>query len=292
VWCGDGSAADYALDQRPDDGASLCWDSEPLTERLEWLGHAEARLQVGVDVPSALVAVRVCDVAADGTSTLVARGLLNLSRREGQDQTVPMPVGEPVTVTVRTQSTGYAIPSGHRVRLAVSPTYWPLAWPSPEPVTLTVHGGTLCVPRRIASEVAGEPPAFGEPETGTALEAETTQVTPGRRHVRRDLATGEVEVTFEWHDLRTRIVSTRTEMGERNVASYRIIEGDPLSATVTCQVETTLHRPGVMNVRTVATSVLTCDRERLTMTTGLDAYDDGIRVHAAAHIHHFDRDGG
>ncbi|MGH2889771.1 MAG: CocE/NonD family hydrolase, partial [Solirubrobacteraceae bacterium] len=154
VWCGDGGPADFALDQRPDDGASLCWETEPLVERVELLGRGEARLTLSVDRPQALVAVRVCDVALDGTSTLIARGLLNLSRREGHDRSVPMPVGEPVRVTIPMQSTAYAIPAGHRVRLALSPTYWPWAWPSPEPVTLTIHCGpdsVLALPRRAPS---------------------------------------------------------------------------------------------------------------------------------------------
>ncbi len=142
VWCGDGSPADFALDQRPDDGASLCWDSAPLTERVELLGPGEARLRISVDKPQALIAVRVCDVAPDGRSTLVARGLLNLSRREGHDRSVPMPINQPTNVRVPLQSTAYAIPAGHRLRLAVSNTYWPWAWPSPEPATLTVHCGT------------------------------------------------------------------------------------------------------------------------------------------------------
>ena len=133
VWCGDGSSADFGLDQRPDDGASLCWDSEPLPGRVELLGRGHVRLVVSVDQPVAMLAVRVCDVAPDGTSTLIARGLLNLSRREGHDRSVPMPVGERVAVRVPFQSTAYAVPAGHRIRLAVSNTYWPWAWPSPEP---------------------------------------------------------------------------------------------------------------------------------------------------------------
>ncbi len=291
VWCGDGSPADFGLDQRPDDGASLCWDSAPLGERLDVLGRCEATLAVSVDRPVALVAVRVCDVAPDGASTLVARGILNLSRREGHDRTVPMPVGERVTVRISMQSIGYAVPAGHRLRLAVSPTYWPLAWPSPEPVTLTVHEGQLCVPRRDAGNLDAPPEPFGEPETGTAPESATTLRSPTGRSVRRDLATGESELEFRWQDSRTLLIATATEMGERNVATYRIVEGDPLSATVTCEVETTLHRPGVLDTRTVARTVMTCDRERFTVTSSLDAFDDEVRIHARTYTHHFDRDG-
>src|SRR5205807_9549902 len=113
VWDGDGGPADFPLDQRPDDGSSLCWDSAPLSERVELLGIGEAQLELSADRPLALVAVRVCDIAPDGASTLIARGLLNLTRREGHDRTVPLPPGEPVLVTVRLQSTGYAVPAGH-----------------------------------------------------------------------------------------------------------------------------------------------------------------------------------
>ena len=170
VWCGDGSSADFALDQRPDDGASLCWDSEPLPGRVELLGGGHLRLVVSVDQPVAMLAVRVCDVAPDGASTLIARGLLNLSRREGYDRSVPMPVGERVAVRVPFQSTAYAISPGHRIRLAVSNTYWPMAWPSPEPTTLTVHCGAasvLSLPRRRASELdARSTRRSGRPRAG------------------------------------------------------------------------------------------------------------------------------
>ncbi|MGH2890894.1 MAG: CocE/NonD family hydrolase C-terminal non-catalytic domain-containing protein, partial [Solirubrobacteraceae bacterium] len=273
--------------------ASLCWDTEPLPERVELLGRGRARLTISVDRPQALVAVRVCDVAPDGTSTLVARGLLNLSRREGHDRSVPMPVGEPVRVAIPMQSTAYAIPAGHRVRLALSPTYWPWAWPSPEPVTLTIHCGpdsVLALPRRAPSGLHETVPTFGPPESGEPLASELTQLRPPGRRVRRDLATGEIQLEFDWHGSRTRIVATDTEMGEENVNTYRIVEGDPLSAAVDCGVTTTLRRPG-WSTEVRAASTMTCDRETFTVATTLDAFEDGVRVHAAAHVHTFPRDG-
>jgi uncharacterized protein len=294
VWCGDGSPADFALDQRPDDGASLCWDSEPLAERVELLGSGEATLELSVDRPLALVAVRVCDVAADGSSTLIARGLLNLSRRDGHDRSVPMPCNERVLVRVPLQSTAYAIPAGHRIRLAVSSTYWPMAWPSPEPATLTVVSGSrsvLALPRRRASDLDAQLGPFDAPESGTPLAGEKTMLREGGRRVRRDLASGEIEVEFDWHGWRTRILDTDTEMGEQNVTSYRIVEGDPLSATVICDVDVSLARPGWGETRTRATSTMTCDAERFTVTTTIDAFHDGVRVHARAYTHQFPRDG-
>jgi putative CocE/NonD family hydrolase len=293
VWCGDGSPADFALDQRQDDGASLCWDSAPLTERIELLGKGEAQLELSVDRSWALVAVRVCDVAPDGACTLIARGLLNLSRREGHDRTVPMPVNEPVLVRIPLQSTAYAVPAGHRIRLAVSNTYWPMAWPSPEPTMLTVVCGprsTLTLPRRRESELDTQLRPFEVPESGTPLPSETTMKRESGRRVRRNLHDGEVEVEFDWHGSRTRILATDTEMGEDNVTKYRIAEGDPLSATVICDVDVTLARPG-WNTRTRATSTITCDRDRFTVTSTLEAHADGVRIHARTYSHQFPRDG-
>ena len=205
-----------------------------------------------------------------------------------------MPVDEPVLVPVPLQATAYAIPPGHRLRLAVSNTYWPIAWPSPEPGTLTVHCGAesvLSLPRRRTSELDGQLAPFEAPETGTALSSETTMIRPTARTVRRDLSSGALEVEFDWHPSRTRILATGTEMGEENVTRYRIVEGDPLSATVICHVEVSLARPG-WSTRTCATSTMTCDAERFTVTTALDAFEDDVRVHARTYTHHFPRDGG
>jgi uncharacterized protein len=290
VWCGDGSPADFGLDQRPDDGASLCWDTEPLRERVELLGRCETSLRVSVDHPQAVIVARVCDVAPDGRSTLVARGVLNLCRRDGHDRTVPMPVGTPVDVRVTMQSIGYAIPAGHRIRLAVTNAYWPLVWPSPDAGVLTIHGGVLSLPCRGHSPLDAALEPFGAPETGVSPQIETTMLRDGGRTVSRDLATGETTVTFDWHPSRKRLTDTGTEMGEENVSTYRIVEGDPLSATVVCRATVTLSRPG-WRTRVEASTTMTCDRERFLVTTTLDAYDNDVRVHARTQTDRFVRDG-
>ena len=41
-------------------------------------------------------------------------------------------------------------PAGHRIRLALSTTYWPMVWPAPETATVTIFGGTLDLPVRPA----------------------------------------------------------------------------------------------------------------------------------------------
>lgn len=294
VWCGEGGPADSPVDQRADDGASLCYDTPPLAERLELLGVAEVVLELAVDRPLALVAARLCDVAPDGASTLVTRGILNLTHRHGHDRVDLLEPGERFVARVPLQSTAYAVPPGHRVRLALSPTYWPWAWPSPDPVTLTVFSGgesRVELPVRRAGAPDGPVPAFGPPEAASGLEVERLAGVPGR-HVRRDLATGTVEVVFDWTgDGRSRLVATGTELYEHNVTTYCIDEGDPLSAAVRCEVEVGLARDG-WRPRVAVTGEMTADRDSFTVTTAVDAYDGAARVHARRFTHHIPREGG
>ena len=76
TWGGLGGPVDNSSDQRPEDGQSLCFDTEVLTEPLEILGFPLARLEVSSDRPLALVVARLCDLWPDGESNLITRGTL------------------------------------------------------------------------------------------------------------------------------------------------------------------------------------------------------------------------
>ena len=165
AWCADGHSDDLPFDQRADDGRSLCFDSPPLEAPLELLGHAVADLTLVSDRPLALVSVRLCELLPGGASLLVTRGQLNLTHREGHDRVVPLVPGEPFAVRVPLDAIGHRFSAGSRLRVAVSPTYWPLAWPSPESVTLGVVTGesSISLPLHDAA-TAPAPPALCPPE--------------------------------------------------------------------------------------------------------------------------------
>jgi uncharacterized protein len=164
------------LDQRHDDADSLVWDLEP--DGLEIAGNARLRLTVAASAPVATLAVRLCDVARDGTSTLVTRGTLNLTRRDGFDTAVPLAPGTAYDVEVELEATAWQWRPGHLLRLAVAGADWPNTAAPPEPVTLDVRGGVLQLP---AYDPAGSPtpPQFepgdthsGEPTTGVVWRVE------------------------------------------------------------------------------------------------------------------------
>jgi predicted acyl esterase len=288
AWCPDGGQGDWPPDQRAEDGRSLAFTFPPLEEGLELLGFPEAELQIEVDRPRALLAVRLCAVAPEGGSLLVTRGLLNLTHRDSHEHAQPLEPGRRYDVRVRLDAIAHAVPAGHALRLAVSTVYWPWAWPSPEPVTLTLLGGVLHLPVRPPRE--DPQPAFGPPEQADALAVETIE--PGRTNRTQtfDLATGTHEIRFEW-DVggHRRLVEAGTEMDDTNVTTYRITEDDPLSAEVHVGCMTALGR-GEWRTRVETDSRMTCTATEFVVTQRLDAYEGDERIRSRAWDLRFPRD--
>ena len=282
-WCGWGLQGDDPPDQRAEDGRSLCFTSEPLTERVETLGFPEARLTLSSDRPLALVSVRVCDVAPSGSSLLVSRGLLNLAHRDSHEHPAPLEPGRPYEVVVPLSALGHAFPAGHHIRVALSPTYWIFAWPSPEPVTLTLTTGaasSLRLPVREDRPEDAELQPFGEPEVSTPLEVERLSGGgPGHPTLTHDLATGRATLTMRTHDSVERLLEADLEVSESGIDTYSIVESEPLSAQVRCDWVIGLAR-GDWRTRIETTSVMTSDAESFLLTDSIDAYEGEERVFA------------
>ncbi|HEY2788504.1 MAG TPA: CocE/NonD family hydrolase [Gaiellales bacterium] len=291
-WCPYGEPADWPGDQRAMDGMSLTFTSEPLPERLEILGFPEVELALASDRPHALVCVRLCEVFADGTSALVTRALQNLTHREGDEHPCALRPGERFTATVKLDAIGHAFAPGSRIRLGISPTYWPWAWPSPEPVTLTLAAGgasALVLPVREPQPGDAALPAFAEPEESEPLAVEVVHGAPAGRSVHRDLATGRVELVYDW-DVggRTRLPNG-LEVEDSNRTTFSIVEGDPLSASVRCRTAGSVGR-GEWRTRCETESVMTCDAERFHVTVVVHAYEGEACAFAKTWTFTFPRD--
>ena len=87
-------------------------------------------------------------------------GVLNLTHRNGDESPEELVPGERYTVRVRLNVIGQAVEAGHRLRLALSPTWWPMVWPQPvdAPLVVAPGGSTLSLPvlTRDAAARAGD----------------------------------------------------------------------------------------------------------------------------------------
>ncbi len=277
-WASYNAPPDLPYDQREEDGGSLVFETEPLAEDLEILGTPRVTLDIAADRPVAMVAVRLSDVLPDGRATRVTYGLLNLTHRDGHEQPEPLVPGERYRVAVDFNTVAQRFPAGHRIRLSVSSSYWPLAWPPPEPVRLSVRTGSseLTLPVREAGEA--EPVIeFGEPEGARPIE--TTQVRPGKHAwtVSRDLVRYESAldivkdagtIAFSDHGLEvTRCANER----------YSWVADD--FETVGGVTEWTMgFSRGDWEATTVTRQELTCTRTEFHLHARLDAYEGSERV--------------
>jgi hypothetical protein len=128
-------------DMRPDDAGSLVFDSPVLEEGFEIVGLPRVRLRVSADAPLAHWVARLEDVQPDGTVSLVTGRLLNGSQRRSRLEPELLEPGEIYDLEIDLHFTTWTFKAGHRVRLAVSNSLFPMIWPTPHPMTTELHLG-------------------------------------------------------------------------------------------------------------------------------------------------------
>uniref|UniRef100_A0AAU3GNL1 CocE/NonD family hydrolase n=1 Tax=Streptomyces sp. NBC_01401 TaxID=2903854 RepID=A0AAU3GNL1_9ACTN len=261
-------------DQAADDGRSHTFTGPVLAERLEILGTPDVTLRVTSDRPQAQLAVRLCEVAPDGSSKLVTAGFLNLTHRDGHADPRPLEPGRAYEVSVPLFAIGHAFAAGSRIRVSVSASLWPWVWPSPEPVALeldTGHG-TLTLPVRVprpAEEAALRPYAPAQAVPPHSIE---TTAIPGDRKVSHDFETGEqIIVTTPADGTMTDHADGLTRSG-KDLNRFRLVEGDPLSATVECEREEFISR-GDWVTRVHTRSRMTADATDFCVVNQLSAFE-------------------
>jgi putative CocE/NonD family hydrolase len=279
-WASYNAPPDLPYDQREEEGGSLVFDTDPLTERVEILGAPSVELEFSVDRPLAMVAARLSDVAPDGRATRVTYGLLNLTRADGGDEPRSLEPGRRYRATVELNGVGQAFPPGHRIRLSLSTSYWPLAWPSPEPVMLTVYGGasTLTLPLRTEPDTdAASPQPFEEPEGTPALP--TTQLgRPDQRWtVSRDLVDYKQSLEIVKDQGITRYDDIDLEVDRRAYERYDSVANDFCSAAGESTWTMSFRRRD-WNVRTVTHTVLRSTPTDFVLHATLDGFENDRRV--------------
>jgi hypothetical protein len=282
-WCPYGTGGkgpEFPGDQREDDGRSLTFTTAPLDDRLEILGAPLVELELAVDRPEAFIAVRLCDVAPDGASTRVTYSVLNLSHRHSHEDLVPMSPGKRERIRVQLNDAAYAFRSGHRIRVGVSTTYWPMVWPSPEIVTLSVWpaASTLTLPVRPPRPEDAGLVVDTDPETGPP--ADLTQVTPGHweRTIHTDVMTGETVVTNIADPGLIRLNNLDLAFRMAGKDAVGITEGDPLSCWAESHRTSEQRRDG-WHIRLEGNIRLTSTADAFQLTGPFEAYENEQLVH-------------
>ena len=273
-WCSYAAGPDLAHDQREEDGGALVFESNPLKEALEILGVPYVELTLESDRPVAMVAVRLSDVSGDDKATRVTWGMLNLTHRDSSEDPEPLEPGRTYTVRVDLNGIAQVFPAGHRIRLSLSTSYWPMAWPPPEPVRLRIHTARcrLVLPGRDPNPGDDALPAFEhvegtQPGTFSRLEA-------GHHNwlVHRDLAFDQSTLEVINDDGVYRLDDIDLTLSKKTVETYTTTADDFRSVRAEVVSERSLRR-GDWAIRSVTRTVVTADPGHFHIHATLDAYE-------------------
>lgn len=275
VFCPFGQPGDLPGDQRNENGYAVVFTTEPTKEKVHILGHPTFHVELSSNQPNALLSVRLNDVAPDGSSTRVTWGLLNLTHRNSHEFPELLEPGKTYEIAVMMNAIGHTLAEGHRWELAISPTYWPHAWPSPEEVTLTVSSNEktyLSLPVREPKPLDFKLTPFQHPETAPVLEKDILREANRTREIIHDVVTNTWTLDDFSDEGARKLHSNGTEYGSTNRNIYTIKENDPLSAKVQCDWTLTVGRDD-WQTSLETSSVMTADEKNFYLVNQLIAYE-------------------
>ncbi|AWC22560.1 Cocaine esterase [Aminobacter sp. MSH1] len=266
IWLG----PELPGDQRSDDTKSACFDGAVLDAPLDIVGAPVIRLKLAADRRHGMVAVRLCDVQPDGASTRITYGVLNLCHRNSHEFPQEIVPGETMEITLKLDDIAYRVLPGNRLRVAVSSTYWPLVWPSPEEVTLTLHDGAIDLPVRPSGD--GDEWTFEEPEGATPWQTETLRESSNSRTVERDetASTVSLRIVDDFGEIRDS--DHGLVIGDVARELWTIDPSDPLSAHGETHWTQTLSRND-WTVRTETFTTMRSDGQNFQLTGRIEAYE-------------------
>ena len=269
IWLG----PEFPGDQARDDAGSLTFDTGEMEADIDIVGAIELNLAFSSDRPLASVSVRANDVHPDGAVTRITYTVKNLCHHAGHENPEALEPGKRYSVRLKLDDIAWRLPAGHKLRLSISTTYWPLVWPAPEPVTLDVHlaGCRLEVPvrHRPPSDAA---PQMPEAVASPALEQEELRAPD---HIRHSQTTADGRLTMEIVDDfgKYRNAGHGLITGEIGRETYSIMPGDPLSARASNHWSQELERDD-WHVRTETFSEMTATATHFVLTARLEAYEE------------------
>jgi len=277
-WYSYSELTDLPHDQNEEDGGALVFDTPVLEEDIEILGCPEVELELKSDKPISMIALRLNDLCREGTSTRITYGLLNLTHIDGDEDPEALEIDNCYRVKIKMNYVAQNFPAGNKIRLAISTSYWPFAWPSPEPASLTIKsGGRLILPVRQKSELDENLRSIGEAVSAEPIK--TTLLAPAKREwtVQHNLATNEVKQQIINNDALLKLDKIDLEMGKEATEIYSYTNND--YNTVRGEVESTRTlKRGNWNVKTITRTVLTSTPTDFQIRATLDAYLGDVRI--------------
>ncbi len=279
-WCAFASDGDLPGDQRRDDALSACFDSAPLSDSFDIVGQPVLRLAFSSDKPVAQIAVRLNEVLPSGSSSRVTYAVLNLTHRNSHKTPEALVPGQNYEIEVPLRAIAHRFGVGNRIRVALSTSYFPLIWPTPEAATLTLYLDRCCLtlPDRQPSPLDETLHAYPGPEQAAPLETMMLEEGEGGRTITHDVVRDIVTVDTRHETGRYRIVQNGLEIEVQGREVFSASAQNPAGAEGKTRWVYQMSR-GDWSIRTETEVCMTATPKNWQITATLRAFEGTESVH-------------
>lgn len=257
---------DLPGDLAASDEHSIHFDSDALPSSLDCFGYPVANLNLSCDREIASIAVRLCEVSPDtGASHLVTYSFFNLCYRDG-DMSTPKRIepGVPFPVKIPLNLMGHTFRKGWRIRLSISPSFFPTMWQGSEEATITLHTGgfdtfaasTLVIPGRKAREADARMKELLPPDADVTL-VDSEDYVPTTADPERQGGNTRTVESIDVGGRKATLVKKVVDGGrwqyggplqglwvdQVSTENYKIFDDDPMSLVCFTTCKTVMERP-------------------------------------------------
>lgn len=272
IWLG----PELPGDQRNDDANSCCFDSQPLENAIDLVGQAHLDLVVSSTVRQARIALRLCDVRPDGSVARISWALYKLNHQGDHTKTQLLEPGRRYQIRIAFDDCARHIPAGHRLRLSISTSYWPILWPCAEAATIRIYPASSMLALPVLGQDDHSPVQFA-PGFSCKPAARSCIREPSHKRQWHEDDSGatilEIEDDFgQFHNHETGLIT-----GSVGRETYRIRHNDPLSARAETHWTQEVSR-GDWQVSTETRSCMYADKTHYYLDASIKAYEHGTLI--------------
>jgi uncharacterized protein len=274
IWLG----PEFPGDQAKDDAQSITFDSPVLKTDIDVVGQPKVEFDFSVDRPVASVAIRLNDVWPTGEVSRITYHLQNLCMRDSRETPTALIPGKRYSVRIKLDDIAWRVPKNHKIRVAISTSYFPLMWPAPEPVTLTLYAGKAALHLPVRKSIENEAAVVWKPaEAAEPAKLKEIKKPWHKRETTIDPKTGEqrLEIIDDFGSVEIHPHKLITySVGREN---YSIMPDDPLSAKMETHW-TEEHQRGRWHTRTETYGRLTATKTHWLVWGKIDAFEGKKKV--------------
>ena len=180
-----------------------------------------------------------------------------------------------IEIDLQLDHIAYNIPKNHRVRLAISTSYWPLLCPMPTVAKLTLSAGQLVQPLQSPCEQGNR--TFSKSTNVPTWKTEIIRMQNYIRKTEINHSDGETRLIIEDDFGKVRDPDHGLIYGSIGRETWSILPDNPLSAKGTCHWTNEIERDD-LTLKTEAYCQMWSDAAFFYLNASLQAYENNILI--------------